>query len=271
MTAIPTSKRPTRACHAVLPLLLGLLLVNTAAPAREGADSPEADIRITPNSNTLALGTAVGASGTSVTLPLSLDNEDAVRGVQLDITFDGAVAYLAGVSASDRGAGMVAESTMVDADRARIILYHDTAAQIAVGTGEIAQLSFTLQGGGGVSSVLTPTDMILSSPSGEPLAVGGSPGQLNISAPTEPPAVQVVALKNPGRPRTLQIMVHVINGSGSDPTVTAGGTSVAVTSLGQGVYMGSYAAAASAASVSISASDTNGQGTGSGQTTVSFP
>ena len=245
--------------------------VRASDGAAEVADASDGNFSITLNSNALALGTASGASGSTVTVPLSLDNEDIVKGVQLDITLNGETAYLAGVVGSGRGAGMVAESTMVDANRARVILYHDTTAQIAAGTGEIAQLSFTLQGAGGFSSTLTPTDMVLSSPQGGALPVSGSNGQLTISAPTEVPVVQVVGLKNPGRTRMLQIMVHVANGSGSAPTVTAAGSNVAMTALGQGVYMGSYAAAATATSVSVSASDTNNQGTGSGQTTVSFP
>ncbi|PIE75941.1 hypothetical protein CSA17_04865 [bacterium DOLJORAL78_65_58] len=219
--------------------------------AAEVADVSDADFSITQNSNanTLSLGSGTGASGTTVTVPLSLDNEDAVKGVQLDITLDGATAFLAGVTSSERGAGMVAQGAMVDSDRARVVLYHDTAAQIAAGSGEIARLSFTLQGAGGISSVLAPTDMVLSGPAGEALAVTGSNGQLQISAPTDVPLVQVVALKNPGRTRTLQVMVHVTNGTGAPPTVTAGGISVPV----------------------ASASATNNHGTGTGQTTVSFP
>jgi hypothetical protein len=89
-------------------------------------------------------------------------------------------------------------------------------------------------------------------------------------ASEEAPSLQISVLKNPGRPRTFQVLVLVTNGSGSAPTVTAGGANVGMTSLGESVYIGSYSAAEAANSITISASDTNSEGSGSTQATVSF-
>ena len=88
--------------------------------------------------------------------------------------------------------------------------------------------------------------------------------------PEDPPMLQISALKNPGRPRSLQILVQVTNGSGSFPTVIANGLKVTVINLGEGVYSGIYSAAQSVTIVGISATDTNTQGSGSAQTSVSF-
>jgi hypothetical protein len=88
--------------------------------------------------------------------------------------------------------------------------------------------------------------------------------------PGDVPSLQISALKNPGRPRTFQILVLVTNGSGSAPAVTVGGSNVAMTSLGQSVYSGNYSAAQAAMSATISASDTNIEGSGSAQATISF-
>jgi hypothetical protein len=85
-----------------------------------------------------------------------------------------------------------------------------------------------------------------------------------------PPSLQVAVLKNPGRTRTLQIMVLVTNGSGGLPMVTVGRTGVAMTSLGDAVYLGTYFASQEATEVTITASDTNSLGTGTAQATVSF-
>ncbi len=88
--------------------------------------------------------------------------------------------------------------------------------------------------------------------------------------PEDPPELQISVLKNPGRPRSLQILVEVTNGSGSFPTVIANGLKVTVIGMGEGVYSGVYSAAQSVTGVTISATDTNNEGSGSSQTAVSF-
>lgn len=248
---------------------IGLVRVRASDGAGETPDVSNAVFSIVQNTNALALGTASGTSGTSVTVALSLVNEDLVKGIQADITFDGTKAYFAGIATAARTAGMIASGEQVAENRARIILYYDTASQLAAGTGDVAELTFTLQGPGG-STILTLTDMELSGTTGGALPVTGANGQINVAAPLAVPSLQITALKNPGRERTLQILVRVDYGSGSAPTVTAGGSTIAMTALGQAVYLGSYSATQAAASVTISASDTNSQGLGTAQTTVSF-
>lgn len=85
------------------------------------------------------------------------------------------------------------------------------------------------------------------------------------------PSLQISALKNPGRPRTLHILVLVTDGSGSVPQVIAGRSNLVMSYLGEGVYSGTYFASLGSDNITIKASDTNSAGTGRAQTTVSFP
>ena len=238
--------------------------------ADETSDASDADFSIVQNQNTLDLGDASGPSGTSVTVQLALENEDAVKGIQADIIFDGTKAFFSGVTTTARSTGMVVDGEQISENLARLILYFDDNGQLAPGSGDVADVTFTLQGPGGGSTPLTLSDLILSDPAGNPLVVTGTNGLLTVAEPLEVPGLQISVLNNPGRNRTLQILVRVSNGSGSVPTVAAGGANVVMTSIGQAVYVGPYFATEISTGVTISASDTNSQGTGTAQTTVSF-
>lgn len=220
--------------------------------------------------NTLVVGSGAGASGTSATLPLSLANDVAVKGVQFDLVYDVAVANFTGAIVTGRGAGMTVSSHVVSDGHARVVLYFDDATTIAPGTGEIADLIFELVGQPGQDTAIEPVDIILSDADAQPLVVSGELGNITIEAPTEAPALQIAVLKNPGRVRTLQILVNVTRGSGNPPTVTAGGDVVTMSALSGSRFIGTYAAANGAAGVTITASDTNAQGLGSSHADVIF-
>lgn len=238
--------------------------------ADESYDISDADFSIVQNQNLVDLGDASGPSGTSVTVQLSLDNDDLVKGIQADILFDGTQAFFTGITAAGRASGMAADGEQIDANRARIILYYDDSSQLAAGSGDVAEVTFTLQGPGGGSTALTLSDLVLSGPTGNSLTVTGTTGLLTVETPQAIPVLQVPVLKNPGRPRTMQILVKISNGSGSVPTVTAGGSNVTMTSIGQAVYVGDYSATQTTDSVTITATDNNIVGLGTGQVTVSF-
>jgi hypothetical protein len=244
--------------------------VTASDGADQTSDSSGANFSIAQNTNALALGNAAGPSGTGVTVTLSLENEDLVKGIQADITFDAARASFAGVAGTARTAGMIVEGEQIAAGQARIILYYDSASQLAPGSGEVATLTFNLTGSAGGSTALTLAEMILSGTEGNALAVTGTNGTLSVEAPQAVPGLQVAILNNPGRVRSLQIMVLVTNGSGNAPTVTAGGSTVTMSQVEPFVFAGTFSASESATSVEVSASDTNVQGTGTAQATVSF-
>jgi hypothetical protein len=220
--------------------------------------------------NTLAVGTAAGSAGTAVAVALGLVNENAVKGLQADLLYDPAVATLAGFAAAGRGVGMTASANVVSAGRARIVLYHDGAATITPGDGQIADLVFELAGPAGAQTAVTLDDVILSDPVGLELAVDVTAGSLAITAAAGTPVLQLAVLQNPGRVRTLQILVNVTDGSGNAPTVTAGGAGVAMTALGGSRYLGTFAVATGAAGVVITASDTNVNGPGTAQVNLEF-
>ena len=248
-------------------VMFGTLLSGSVAAESE-VDVPFSSIA---GVNVLTLGDASGPSGTSVTVQLALENEDPVKGIQFDILFESAKAFFSGAVATARSSLMVIGAEQIADNQARIILYFDTDDQLAPGSGDVAEVTFSLLGPGGESTDLILSGMILSDPAGNPLTVSGVDGLLTVENPLEVPGLQISALKNPGRVRTLQILVRVSNGSGSAPTVTAGGSTVEMTSLGQAIYEGTYSATQTATSVTISATDTNIVGTGTApQTIVSF-
>jgi len=251
-----------------LPTTTARVQVRVSNDEGESTDSSDADFSIVQTRNNLDLGDASGASGTSVTVQLALENEDAVKGIEADISFDGTKAFFSGIAATTRSSGMIVKGDQISQNRAHIVLYFEDDSQLAPGSGDVAEVTFTLQGSGGGETSLTLIDMILSDPAGNSLLVTGTNGHLTVEAPEDAPILQISVLKNPGRPATMQILVRVANGSGTAPTVTADDSNVAMTSLGQAVYLGTYSATQAASSVTISASDTNGQGTGTAQVTV---
>ena len=58
----------------------------------------------------MAVGSGSGDSGTQVTVPLTLDNEDVVKGIQTDVIFDDAVATFVSAAAAGRGLGMTVDA-----------------------------------------------------------------------------------------------------------------------------------------------------------------
>lgn len=235
------------------------------------SDVSDAVFTIAQTISTLDLGDGAGPSGTTVTVDLSLENEIPVGGLQADLVFDGSQTFLSGITTTGRAAAAVAEAEQTGENGARILIYFDTDNEMAAGSGAIARLEFTLQGPGGGATPVNLQDVVLADPDGAVLGVESSGGVLTIGTPEDAPALQISALKNPARPRTLQILVQVDNGSGSAPTVTANNTGLSLTSLGQAVYLATYAAGASTTTVTIHASDSNIQGIGTAQITVELP
>lgn len=238
-------------------VIVGLLLLAGAVQAAFAA-------------NTLSLGSGSGPAGETVQIPLGLDNEDPTKGLQADILFDGGVASLTGLALAVRGTGFQYEIATISSGHARVILYYTDSTILAAGTGTLANLNFELLGAGGTQTNLTPSAMVLSDPDGAALPIDGEAGTLQIDDPIGVPTLQVTALRNPGHPRYLTVVVKVSGGSGNAPTVTASGASVPMTSLTTGVWNGTYTVADGTSSVTVTANDSNINGAGTGQVTVTF-
>jgi hypothetical protein len=132
--------------------------------------------------NALALGSASGASGSTVSVPLNLANEDAVSGIELDILFDSAVASFAGGEVAARATGMAfAYAVLQSPYRVRVVMYFVGGGAIAAGTGTVANLGFQLVGGPGTATNLTPDAAELSDPNAQALPVTAAAGSLTVT------------------------------------------------------------------------------------------
>ncbi len=138
----------------------------TAPPARE---------------NTLAVGTASGASGTEVIVALDLDNEDPVKALQTDIVFDPGVVEYVGGAVAGRVGTMTYAASVVEGNTLRVIMYYADASAISAGTGTIADITFTLIGAGGTRSALTFASTTLSDPLGQRLPVITRNGSISVT------------------------------------------------------------------------------------------
>lgn len=235
-------------------IILTLLLVSTGA-----------------SGNTLELSDASAANGSLATVALNLANDDAVGGVQLDILFDTSVAVFSGVSATGRAVGMVAEGRVVETGHLRVVMYFNDSGSIAAGTGSVAALEFLMQGGVEDACALTIQEIVLSDPDGAPLVSSGNPGSLTVSAATLAPSLKISVLKNPGNTRMVMVMVAITGGSGGAPVVSASGSAITMSSLGGGIFQGTYQAVAGQSTLSISATDSNSHGTGNAQVVLALP
>ncbi|MBU1947693.1 MAG: cohesin domain-containing protein, partial [Candidatus Eisenbacteria bacterium] len=240
-----------------------------------GNDTSNSDFTITqqqPGDNVLIVGTATGTSGGQATVALSLDNDDIVKGIQLDIGYNASVVTYVSGSATGRAAGMSFSASVVGS-AVRVIMYYSNTSTIAAGTGAIANLTFNCIGAGGTSTALTPTAMTLSDAQAQPLDVTGQAGSISISGdPGGAPVLNIFALKNPARPRTLQIFVSSDQTLSASPTVSAGSINVSMSLVDavEHTYMGVVSLGSSQNSAVISATGTNGSQQGNASITVTF-
>jgi hypothetical protein len=152
------------------------------------------------------------------------------------------------------------------------VLRFENNLTLPAGSGEIAAIQFSLVGGQGTQSTITPTSLVVADPEANAIpGVTGQSGVVNVTS--DPPTggeISVSVLRNPGRTRHLTILVTVDGGSGSAPNVNVGGEVVSVTAVGPGVYRGTFFASESVSSVTVTAADTVGGSTASDSQTVSF-
>ncbi len=233
-------------------------------------ESSNFTINTSSGGNVVSVGSVSGGNGETVPLSLSVNNDDTVKALQLDLDFDPAVVSFSSAVPTGRGAAMEADASTVSSGRARVVLYFDDTQTLGAGNGTVANLNFRLVGGLNAQSTITPVNLVLSDPNANSLAATGQAGVATVtSGPKGAPEVQVSVLKNPGSNRVLDIHVLVEGGSGSTPSVTVGGAAVTMAGAG-GLFKGQFYVTSDVSSVTVSASDTNGVGTGTDSKTVSF-
>lgn len=221
--------------------------------------------------NTLDLSDGQGAAGTLANVTLSLTNENAAGGIQVDILFDSSVAVFSGVEVTGRGVGMTVEGRSLETGRMRLVMYFGDSGSLALGTGPVAELSFSMLGDADAVSSLVMESIVLSDPDGLALPASATNGSLTVSPPLVAPGLTIAALKNPGHTPIVMIMVTVTGGSGDAPIVSASGSEVTLISLGSGVFQGQHHAPATQSSLTITATDTNSHGTGNAQVILALP
>ncbi len=130
--------------------------------------------------NTLSIGTGSGGSGSEVSVTLSLANEDVVKGLQTDITFDPSVVEYVEGTTTARAGTMTYASSIPEEGTLRVILYYSDTSVLPPGSGAIADITFTLIGAAGTQSALTPGSTDLSDADANPLEVANEAGSITV-------------------------------------------------------------------------------------------
>ena len=235
-------------------------------------DTSDASFSIVSNSTVvLTVGSGSGASGSSTAISVALDNTVAVHGLQFDVAFDATVARFGGATTTARSSGWQAETNVLSTGRARVLLYDADGSGLAAGTGAVLELAFDLIGAANTTTAITPQDVVLADANGVSLSSATNAGSLSVGA-AGVPVLTVAALRNPGVPHRLQLLVHVHQGSGNAPQVTVDGNAVSVAAV-PGVtntYQARAFVATRPGSVTIDATDTNAQGTGTRRVVLQY-
>ncbi|MFN8547305.1 MAG: cohesin domain-containing protein [Candidatus Eisenbacteria bacterium] len=224
-------------------------------------------------SNTLSLGTGTGASGTQVVIPVSLDNGDVVKALQFDVAFTGSVVSFASVAGTGRGATLNASSRALGSGGVRIVLDYRDATTLSAGNGTIANLTFNLVGASGTSTNLTVSNLLISDPAAQAVESDALDGSINVQGGGgNGPTLDLFALKNPARTRTLQIFLRSNQPLTQNPTVSAGSSNVTMTLIdaGENLYQGAIAVNGGASNLTINAQGQSAGGTGTKTLTVNF-
>lgn len=241
--------------------------------AWRGADNP-----CTPNpcpppplADTLAVGVGRGPHGGQVTIPISLTNSGAVRGIQADIRFDQTVLSFESGAAAPRVGAMRFLASLPATGRARIVMYFIDASVLSAGAGPVANLVFRLTGADGSRSSLTPSDIHVAGEYNAVIATFGHAGQITVGDSPPPPDLRLAVLKNPGREHTLQIFLSSDVALDAPPTVSVAGVAVPMTQLpGADIYQGTISVFDGAAAITVRAMGYHDGIIGAAQTTVTF-
>ena len=257
---------PTGACCAPAGTCAVTIQAACTAPSTwQGASAPCSPNPCPPpqTTETLSIGTASGASGADVAVPLGLHNTVAIGGIQLDVLFDPAVVSFVSAAITSRATGMSIPTSTPSAGRLRVVMYFGGGGNIPAGDGAVANLTFRILGLQGSGCDLTPDAATLSDPDAHAVPVTATAGHITVIGGGDPtgaccapagtcglttqpnctggtwrganttctpnpcplaqPDLRLAVLKNPGRTRTLQIFVTSDVGLDAPPTVVLSG------------------------------------------------
>ena len=139
-----------------------------------------------PPTNAISVGSAAGATGTTVTVPLYLTNSIAVSTIRFDLDFDPEVATRVGGSTTPRAAGFTFAAQALDSGLAHVELLPTDDFTLPPGTGSIADLAFRLVGVSGASTALRLHNVEGADSAGCGVTPASTNGLLTIEPPSPP-------------------------------------------------------------------------------------
>lgn len=220
----------------------------------------------------LHLSEGSGPAGTTAQIELGMTNLAAVKGIQFDVSYNPEVVTFHEVAATSRAAMMQCEGVIIAPGQARVVLYYSDHEQLAIGIGEIAQLTFALVGLADSETDLTPIDCVVSNQAGEALVTTTSEGRLTVTDPVSPPELSIYPIRNPIQPRTFQLFVTSDQALAGGPQVTAGSEQVSLVLVDSAsrTYAGIVRTAADIDWIVLTAQGVNGSQQGSAILTFVF-
>lgn len=151
--------------------------------AATATDQSNANFSIQPaptGDNVLAIGSANGQSGSTVSVSLTLDNDNGVKALQTRIGFDPAVVTFESATVTGRGTGMSISTQVQGGNQLQFLQFFTDANVISPGTGAIATLTFRCVGQGGTQSALTQSETILSDANAQALPSTTTNGSISV-------------------------------------------------------------------------------------------
>lgn len=144
------------------------------------------EITVIGGAEALSIGTGSGASGAEVTVPLGLQNAQAIGALQLDILFDPAVVSFTSAAITSRATGMSIPTSTTSPGRLRVVMYFGGGGSIPAGDGAVANLTFQTIGAAGTGCDLTPDAAALSDPNAQALPVTATAGHITVTGGGDP-------------------------------------------------------------------------------------
>jgi len=194
---------------------------------------------------TVSAGNAAGPPGSTVTIAISLENDVAVRAVQLRLTDipNELTLALGSARTSERSAALTADANEQDDGSVIAILLSTGAALIAAGTGPVIELDFTIAPSASVGATITLglSEVSVADENRTPLPAVTQDGSVSVALPTptatatDTPTQPPTATATPAVPCTgdcdggtsvtvdeLITMVNIALGNADANTCTAG-------------------------------------------------
>jgi len=164
---------------------------------------------------TLSVESKSGASGTSVSVPVNVDQANGIAGFNFQINYDPAILTCTAVQNGSLITNWYLTSNTSTAGEVLVTGMDMTLAGLSSGTGSLAKLVFQVIGNPGQISPLTFIDCSLSDTMGNPSTPTTTNGQVTVAAPPSPTIAKSTTSLNFGTALTNATFQIWNGGSGS--------------------------------------------------------